>query len=49
MSPTWIVRRPSRIVSIKASSVRAAVDRKAALSYENSLSIGFRSGLQAGR
>ena len=45
MSPARTARRASPIASIRASTVRAAADRSAALSLENSRSIGFRSGL----
>jgi hypothetical protein len=39
MSLTRTARRPSPIASIKASTVRAAADRRAALSFEKSRSM----------
>ena len=49
MSPGRTARRASPIASISPSIVRAVADRSHALSFENIRSIGFRSGLYAGR
>ena len=49
MSPGRTARRACPIASTTAPTVRAAAERNAALSLLKSGSIGFRSGLYAGK